>query len=708
MKKYILTLCLALVGVAAYCVPAKPGLWQTISLANGKTVRVQLCGDEHMRFYKDENGTCYQANADGTWAVADMGKLRYAASARRKQMAAAQKNMAPGRNAAKKKVAGVGKKYLGSKKGLIILAQFPDKSFGEDHDNEFFQKLANSENYTISPFRGSVHDYFYDQSQGQFDLTFDVVGPVTLSKQASYYGRNVTYSDGSSDDAHAGAMVAEACKAAADKVNFADYDWDGDGYVDQVFVLYAGKGEADGGGANTVWPHMFHLSYSDYGKSLTIDGVVVDTYACSSELNGRGSSSGIGTICHEFSHCLGFADLYDTTYSGGYGMDQWDLMASGSYNGNSFCPAGYTGYEKWVAGWIEPIELKNDTVVSAQKAQSEGGDTYIMYNDNNRNEFYFADNRQLTGWDSGLPNHGMLVTHIDYDDDAWDNNTVNDDYSHQRYTPVHAAQSLFYAYGSSLYDAAYDVYPYGSLDSLTNMSYPSATLYNANTDGSKLLGKSLLGITENTDGTMAFRFRGFEGGKKTLEPGTVILNETFDNCNGTGGNDGKWSGSIATSAFNPDVEGWESRTCKGANKCAKFGSRDWESIVYSPEFYADRKVRLTFNAAPWTGDSTVVNVIYDNTLLGSFKMTEGAWSTFSVDFSGMGKGRLQFVSAGRLFLDEVKIVVPDNESGIAKVVGVERKNTDNRIYTIDGRYVGTDKNALTKGIYIVNGRKFVK
>lgn len=696
------------VGMAAYCIPAKPGLWQTISLANGKTVRVQLCGDEHMRYYQDKDGTCYAENSDGTWAVADLSKLRNAAKARRMQIAAAQKNMVPGRNVAKKKVAGVGKKYLGSKKGLIILAQFADKSFADNHDNAFFQKLANAENYTQSPFRGSVHDYFYDQSQGQFNLTFDVVGPVTLSKQASYYGRNVTYPDGSSDDAHAGAMVAEACKAAADEVDFSDYDWDGDGYVDQVFVLYAGKGEADGGGANTIWPHMFYLSYSDYGKSLTIDGVTVDTYACSSELNGSGGSSGIGTICHEFSHCLGFADLYDTTYSGGYGMDEWDLMSSGGYNGNSFCPAGYTGYEKWVAGWIEPIELKKDTVVSSHKAQSDGGETFIMYNDYNHNEFYFLDNRQHTGWDSYVPGHGLLVTHIDYDDTAWEENTVNDIASHQRYSPVHAAQRLYDTYGAYYYDPSYDVFPYNTLDSLTNTSYPSATLFNANTDGSKLLNKALLGITENSDGTMAFRFRGVADGKQTPEPGTMILNETFDNCNGTGGNDGKWSGQIATSAFNPDVEGWESKTCKGAYKCAKFGSRGSETTVYSPEFYADGKVRLTFNVAPWSGDPTVVNVTYGDESLGSFTMQEGAWSTFSVDFNGIGTGRLQFASEGRLFLDEVKIVVPDSESGIAKVTGADFKNTDNRIYTIDGRYAGTDKNALKKGIYIVNGRKLVK
>lgn len=145
-------------------------------------------------------------------------------------------------------------------------------------------------------------------------------------------------------DAHAGEMVAEACKAVADQVNFADYDWASDGEVDQVFVLYSGLGEAAGGSADTVWPHMWNLADSDYGQSLDIDGVRVNTYACSCEMTlderigYKEVVDGIGTICHEFSHCLGYADMYDTSSYGAtnFGMDKWDLMDYGSYNDGGF------------------------------------------------------------------------------------------------------------------------------------------------------------------------------------------------------------------------------------------------------------------------------------------------------------------------------------------------------------------------------------
>lgn len=126
-------------------------------------------------------------------------------------------------------------------------------------------------------------------------------------------------------------MIIEACQLVDDKVNFKDYDWDGDGEVDQVFVIYAGYGEHAGAPSNTIWPHESSLG----NRSIMLDGVRINTYACSSELNGNSGQvmAGIGTPCHEFSHCLGFPDLYDTDYSGAFGMSYWDVMNSGSHSG---------------------------------------------------------------------------------------------------------------------------------------------------------------------------------------------------------------------------------------------------------------------------------------------------------------------------------------------------------------------------------------
>ena len=47
-------------------------------------------------------------------------------------------------------------------------------------------------------------------------------------------------------------------------------------------------------------------------------------------------------------------------------------------------------------------------------------------------------------------------------------------------------------------------------------------------------------------------------------------------------------------------------------------------------------------------------------------------------------------------------------TGIDNIVNKVEKVADNKIYSIDGRYVGTDKEALANGLYIQDGRKFIK
>lgn len=294
MRKLLLSLCLTLFAATIMAVPAKRGIYRTLRLANGTEVRAQLCGDEHIHFFRADDGTCYVADGNGTYTLADMSKLSANAEKRRAPLAARRgkafaKRMSKRMGAVKKASAAtpptfpeLSDGFYGKKKGLIILAQFPDQPFAGGHTQAFYKKLANQENYTEGKFVGSVHDFFHDQSNGQFDLSFDVVGPVTLSHNSTYYGENDYYTD---DDKHAGQMVAEACLAVKDQVDWKQYDWDGDDEADQVFVLYAGYGEAGYGEAETVWPHMYYLSESDYGKSLNMNGTVVDTYACSNELS---------------------------------------------------------------------------------------------------------------------------------------------------------------------------------------------------------------------------------------------------------------------------------------------------------------------------------------------------------------------------------------------------------------------------------------
>ena len=511
MKKFLLLLVSSLAFLSAMAIPAKPGLWRVLTLTNGSQVRAELKGDEFMHFWKGEDGKCYrETDKEDVFELLDIESAQKKSSPVRIQRqkmnrAKAHRNMKTN-------------SYVGSKKGLILLVEFTNKTFEETHTKELYNDILNKVNYSDEGlgFKGSVKDYFLTQSNGQFELDFDIVGPLKMPKTYGYYGAN----DTNGNDTNPGLMTATACEMADEYVNFQDYDWDGDGEVDQVFVIFTGEGEAAGGGANTIWPHEWHLQYSDYGKTLTLDNTVIDTYACGPELMRRGVGiqsvvgiEGIGTICHEFTHCLGIPDMYDTGYDGNsgtpnYGMNRWDLMDKGSYNDGSFTPAGYTSFEKMCCGWMSPIILEDDTTITGMKALSEGGEAYILYNDAHQDEFFLLENRQKTGWDAALPGAGLLVIHVDYDEELWTYNLVNNTTAYSGYNKFQRCTIIAAdnEYATDEQFAATDPFPYESFNKLTDSSTPRAYLNNKNSDGKKYMSKPITDITM-TDGLISFNFK---------------------------------------------------------------------------------------------------------------------------------------------------------------------------------------------------------
>ena len=507
MKRYALLCMMMMVSAVALAIPAKPGLTRKIQLSDGTSITARLTGDEHGHYWLGDDGKAYTLNDDIAQQI-DVEAVKTRALARRNQANAHRaKRLNP------QKVGEIGN-YIGQKKGIIILVNFSNVSFESENNNALYQRIANEANFSSGNFKGSMYDYFYAQSDGKFQLTFDVVGPFTISNTQSYYGSN----DSQGNDKHPAEMVIEALKKADSSVNFADYDWDGDGEVDQVYVIYAGKGEADGGASTTIWPHEWQLSsaayYGDGTGAQTLDGVKIDTYACGGELNGQsGSIAGIGTMCHEFSHCLGYPDFYDTDYSGGQGMGYWDLMDSGSYNDDGYRPAGYTSYERWVAGWRTPVELSTTTQVSNMPAlASTDAASYIIYNKGNNNEYFLLENRQKQGWDADIPGAGLLILHVDYSASSWNNNTPNDDPSHQRMTWIAADNQYQYTtyQGTKYYTfdgMANDPFPYGRVNAFNSTTTPAAKFFNKNSNNTYYLDSSVENITQNSDGTVSFKFQ---------------------------------------------------------------------------------------------------------------------------------------------------------------------------------------------------------
>ncbi|MDR0894301.1 MAG: M6 family metalloprotease domain-containing protein [Prevotellaceae bacterium] len=315
--------------------------------------------------------------------------------------------------------------YKGDKfKGLIILVQFNDRKFTVDNYTEVFTNMVNEPGFAEKGATGSVLDYFTDSSMGKFNPRFDVVGPVTVNYNQADAGQTTKVPQ----------FVKDACYMVKDEVNFNDYDFDGNGEIDMVYVVFAGGGSHAGNPDSFVWPHM-----NPNKMSLGFDGLVMERYACSTELQSleaRNMMDGIGTICHEFSHVLGLPDLYDTDYDGSGGTaahpDDWSVMASGSYLNNSHTPAAYSAYERYLSGWITPKELTGNGVYSLSPLNTSN--ECYRFKSPMSDEYFYFENRQKSGWDAYLPGHGMLIFRVDLTDpSAWSMNNVNDDPRHLYY-----------------------------------------------------------------------------------------------------------------------------------------------------------------------------------------------------------------------------------------------------------------------------------
>ena len=447
MKKIsVLTLLMA-VAMIANAVPAKPG-WQKRTQADGSTIDVQLVGDEFYHYYINKEGQEIRLNKAGMFeVVADQptpaerqARRAKAVAHRQPKSFGSQPNLAP--------------------RGVVILANFKDQAMLPAHTKAVFDELCNATHCTVNEYNGvkygSAAEYFADQSNGTYRPVFDVYGPVTLSKDYSYYGHNIVV-NGEETDEYAADAVVEACLLADQQYNidFKQYDSDNDGYVDFVYLIYAGLGEASGGDENTIWPHNWSIQAvissslypSVYSSIQTkIDGVYLDNYACSNEIE-SGELCGIGTLCHEFGHVMGLPDLYDTSYGkndrNNLTPNQWDIMDVGSYNGDAHCPPNYDPWEKYFFGWVDPFNPGDQPM--RIELHPNGTPNYAVLQINEAGEkkaacqsgrCFYLENRQYKGWDTFLPAHGMLIWVVKYDAASWTGNTTNNTPDNPKFTLV--------------------------------------------------------------------------------------------------------------------------------------------------------------------------------------------------------------------------------------------------------------------------------
>ena len=405
---------------------------------------------------------------------------------------------------------------------MVILISFLDVDFQMEDPQAVYDSIFNYRGYNQRQGKGCVADYFRDQSDGLFNLSFDVFGPVRVDQVArldSLANENTRNYGGTQFRKAASEVIAQH-----PDIDYTRYDWNGDQKIEQVIYVYAGLcGNQGKGSYGYIWPNT-----NSFATLTTPDGVRISNYTSSGELWKNGASCGIGTICHEFTHSLGLPDIYPTSNDGGYSVcDEWDLMDGGNFTNYGWCPPNFTPTEKMLLGWLTPVVLTEPTSVRDLKPSAEGGEVYqISHSDS---ECLLLENRQQRGWDLGVPGKGLVVYHVNYDRSVWQGNKVNFDKDRRRFELVNADNMDYDAWDTligadnSPYVNKYRMnsailstspYPWTTdstsfvNDELTDTSVPAVRMNYPNAEGSMALSKPITNIRMSEDGLISFDFMG--------------------------------------------------------------------------------------------------------------------------------------------------------------------------------------------------------
>lgn len=404
----------------------------TISV-EGKTLTIRLYGDEHQAWAETTDGYTIVQNEQQQWCYARLGNYGQPIATQwqvgranlennsfckfldetPKHLFCPQPSSSPRVDENRHRRATT---VTGERRVLIILMAFADLSFMKTQEE--FYRLFNEENYHEDMAQGSVRDFYLSSSYGQLSLMSDVYGPYTATRNMAYYGQNSVSGDNHS--LHAYDMFTEAIEHVAAEADLSQYDCDGDGFIDNVHIIFAGYGEEAGASANTIWSHE-----ATFYRPYIVQDMKIDRYSCAPELRGNagGNISRIGPHCHEIGHALGAMDFYDTDYStnGEYvGTGMWDVMAAGSWNNDGITPADFNPYVKaYNFGWVSPKPLPLGDVDIAPSNTTHTA--YYSLRSSQQGDYYLIDNRSQQGWGKGLPGQGLLLFHIHHDIVSADN-----------------------------------------------------------------------------------------------------------------------------------------------------------------------------------------------------------------------------------------------------------------------------------------------
>lgn len=527
MRRVFLSLiltCFAVLGVSA---SKALSIQQQLTLADGRTVMARFYGDENVSYYLTSDNEMILMSSDGlhTASAAErdsIGRLcRQIDESNSKALSRLLDN-----NAAINSATEGGKEALvwahicpskGNVRIPVIMIDFSDGvtfSFTNEEINDYFNS---EEVHPTSPYSkyknyysyGSIGAFFKNCSGGAFTPQFDLYGPYRVSKKSTDYPNNADISS----------TVREAIQMADADIDFSQYDFDNDGYIDDLFIFYAGyaSNTGDPSTANTIWPKS-GVIYD--GKAY--DGKIAYRYCASNEIaltpewtNAFGGPRmSTGNACHEFCHTLGLPDLYPTQYSGwsnkdfdNQSMEDWSLMDNGGWGRYvSFAPTPLSAWERAIFGWTEPIQdLKRREDITLSPL--DNGGKALKVPTSSPDEYFILENLPpTTGWYRGLCNNGMLINHVVWDRNSVYYNSVNNVKGKPKFTILPADNYLTSSWNQSnpveakTYDEclAGDTYP-GSHNVKEFSNYKAYC---------ETINKPITDIMLNADNTVSFKFMG--------------------------------------------------------------------------------------------------------------------------------------------------------------------------------------------------------
>lgn len=679
----------------------------TVIQPDGSEITLRLYGDEHYNYTLTSEGYGVMYNAAArSWeyskraangVVIPSGELAIDGKAPLHGV----KGLRPSpplssRSAASSGRLGTGKYDYNNFRGLVILVEYSDAPFCRSDIREVMDDMINKPGYDgymttganshKEEYTGSVRDYYYENSGGRFDPKFDVIGPVEI---------NMTqYSAGQTSNAQR--LVAAALNGADSQVDYSRYDTDKDGVVDMIYFIFSGAGSNfSGNDERLIWPHASTVS------NLTLDGVAMGRYACSTELYGKPTQKlldGIGTMCHEFSHVLGLADLYDTDYKeNGQAQhpDKWSVMASGPYLNKSRTPCGYSLYERYALGFAAPRLIEEEGSYSIAPL-NEGTDADgCRINTPVENEFFLIENRRRTGWDAYLPGEGMLVSRVDSTNVAvWENNEVNASAAHTYFTLVRANPSVK---GTTVTDSDGDPFPgSGNVTALDNSTTPSLRSW---TMVSNPLVMENIAITQ--EGNVTFNVKKDE--VATLLEDFALMDPTTGDAADVEGRFAKWTFTKGAVIEKPDADGASMlATWKGSEVICGTIEADVENVAITITNPTASNAIFRLYTSTDGGEWTTVRTVSGST---SPSVTKGQTMTIHYNTGSLVNPSLKLMQVSgstteKCIVDRVELMLKPGSgpSGVDDILSDGIASDDEEWYDIHGRRIAVPDEA--HGVFI--------